>query len=242
MDGAGRGIFEMKNTEVMEVQARQDRGTNANRRLRSEGMLPAIVYGMGLDPFPVAVAERSVEEILDTEAGRNSIFTLSLAGADGDNSRAVMIKDLQRDPVSERLLHVDFVRVDLDKTVQVQVPIHVVGVAFGVRNEGALMDFILREVTVECLPGDIPERFEVDVTDLHLNQQAHVSDLTVGERVKLLDDPKTTLVSIVPPKAAALAVEEEEAAEAEAEAEAAEEGEGAEAEKPEGTSSSESTE
>lgn len=192
---------------VVHVEERKAGGSNAAGRIRREGKVPGIVYGLGLDPFPVAVESRRVEEILHLETGRNTIFTLQLAGQ--DRSRAVMIRALQRDPVTDRMIHVDFVRVDLERKIRVQVPVRAVGVAEGVKNEGGLLEYVHRTVEVECLPGAIPEALEVDVTALHLNQNVSVADLKLADGVEVLDDPETILVVVTAPR-------EEEAAPAEA--------------------------
>ena len=185
---------------VVEVDARTDTGKNAARRMRRAGSVPGIVYGLGRPPFAVAVPPKRLEEILRLETGRNTIFNLVLP-AQPDRSRAVMIKDLQRDPVSERVLHVDFVRVDLEKRVKVEVPIRLLGVPVGVKTELGLLEFVTREVEIECLPGDIPDHIEYDITELHLNQHISVGDLRVGGTVEMLTAPETIVAVIAAPKA-----------------------------------------
>src|SRR5262249_29191285 len=152
----------MQKNIVVEVQERSEKGKNASGRLRREGGVPGVLYGLNRPPHHVAVASRKIEEVLGSETGRNTIFTLALAGQ--DRSRAVMIKDLQRHPVTERLVHVDFVRVDLDKAVRVKVPIRLLGLAEGVKTEGGILEFVWRSAEVECLPGEIPEHFDLDVS------------------------------------------------------------------------------
>ena len=188
----------MNQNIVVKVEERKAGGSNAAGRIRREGKVPGIVYGLGLDPFPVAAEARRLEEILHLESGRNTIFTLQLAGQ--DRSRAVMIRDLQRDPVTDRMIHVDFVRVDLAKRIRVQVPVRAIGIAEGVKNEGGLLEYVHRTVEVECLPGSIPEALEVDVTALHLNQHASVADLKLAEGVDVLDEPSTILVVVAAPR------------------------------------------
>jgi len=189
----------MLKTVVVEVEPRTEMGKNESRRLRASGRVPGIVYGMNRPPFSVAVSPRSLEEILRLESGRNTIFRLSLAGQ--DQTRAVMIKELQRDPVTERMVHVDFVRVDLEKSVKVNVPIRLLGTAVGVKSEGGIVEFITRQVEVECLPEEIPEHLDVDVSELHVNQHASVADLAVGAKVKVLADPQAIVVVIAAPRA-----------------------------------------
>ena len=196
---------------VVEAQERKELGKNANRRLRKEGGIPGVVYGLDKPPFIVGVGARKIEEVLSLETGRNTIFTLTLAGQ--DRSRAVMIKALQRDPVTERLVHVDFVRVDLTRAVKVSVPIRVVGIAEGVKNEGGILEFVLRQVEVECLPADIPEHIDLDVTALHVNQHLSVKDLPARDRVTILDDPESIVCVVAIPKEEAAPVVEEAAAE-----------------------------
>jgi len=158
----------------------------------------------------VGVAARKIEEVLGLETGRNTIFTLSLTGQ--DRSRAVMIKALQRDPVTERLVHVDFVRVDLAKSVRVSVPIRLIGIAEGVKSDGGLLEFMLRQVEVQCLPSDIPDHLDLDVAVLRLNQHLSVKDLPVRERVTVLDDPESVVCAVAVPKEEAAPVVEEAAA------------------------------
>ena len=195
---------------VVEAAERSDLGKNANRRLRRVGGVPGVVYGLDRPPFTVGVGARKIEEVLGLETGRNTIFTLSLTGQ--DRSRAVMIKALQRDPVTERLVHVDFVRVDLAKAVRVNVPIRLIGTAEGVKTDGGLLEFIHREVAVECLPSDIPEHLDLDVTALRLNQHFSVKDLPARERVTILDDPESIVCVVAIPKEEAAPVVEEAAA------------------------------
>jgi large subunit ribosomal protein L25 len=200
----------MTNNIVVEAHERPDLGKNASRRLRKGGGVPGVVYGLDRPPFPVGVGARKIEEVLGLESGRNTIFTLSLKGQ--DRSRAVMIKALQRDPVTERLVHVDFVRVDLAKSVRVNVPIRLLGTAEGVKSDGGLLEFMLRQVEVQCLPSDIPEHLDLDVTGLRLNQHFSVKDLPVRERVTVLDDPEAIICSVAIPKEEAAPVVEEVAA------------------------------
>ena len=201
----------MSDTIVVEAQERSDLGKNASRRLRRSGGLPGVVYGLDRPPFTVGVGARKIEDVLSLETGRNTIFTLSLAGQ--DRTRAVMIKALQRDPVTERLVHVDFVRVDLAKAVRVNVPIRVIGIAEGVKTDGGLLEFVLRQVEVHCLPADIPEHLDLDVTALRLNQHLSVKDLPVKERVTILDDPEAIICVVAIPKEEAAPVVEEVVAE-----------------------------
>jgi large subunit ribosomal protein L25 len=208
----------------IEVEARADKGKNSCRRLRAAGRIPANVYGLDLAPFPVAVDPDRVEGVLRTDSGRNTILKLTLSGA--QETRDVMLRELQRDPVSDLLIHVDFVRVDLEKRLTVSVPIRLVGVPEGVKNEGGILDFVQRTVEVSCLPFDIPDGLELDISGLHLNQNASVKDLSPGANIEIVDDESTILVVVAHSRAE---VVEEAVAEGE-EDEVAAEGEEGEAE------------
>jgi large subunit ribosomal protein L25 len=215
---------------VVEVPERSDRGKNAAGRIRRAGGVPGVLYGLGQPPFAVSVGSRRVEEVLATETGKNTIFTLALSGQ--DKTRAAMIKALQRDPLTERLVHVDFVRVDLDKAVRVSVPLRLVGIAEGVKNEGGLMEFVHRLLEVECLPTNIPDHIELDVTALHVNQHLSVKDIAAIANVTVLDEPDTIVCVVAIPKEEAAPVVEEAAAAAPAEPEVIKKGK--EAAEPEG--------
>lgn len=205
---------------MLEVEPRDRIGKGHNKRLRAAGRVPGNVYGLGLDPFSISVEPKRVEELLRSASGRNTILTLSMKGA--AEGREVMIREIQRDPVGEDLTHLDFVRVDPDRVIQVRVPVHLIGTADGVKNEGGLLDFIHREVLVKCVPASIPEHLEIDVEPLHIGQHLEVKHLTVPEQVEVLDDPEMVLVVIAAPKAEEEPVPVEGEEEAEAVAEAAE--------------------
>jgi large subunit ribosomal protein L25 len=184
---------------LVEVQPRSDVGKNESRRMRALGRVPGVVYGGDRPVVAIAVEQRRVLEILRSESGENTLFTLQLEGT--DSKRVVMIRDYQRDPVKGKLLHVDFVRVDLTKAIEVQVPIHVTGTPVGVKLEGGLLDHVIREVSVSCLPGDIPEALELDASEVHVGQHLSVRDIKVSDKVKILDDPDQTVIVVAMPKA-----------------------------------------
>ncbi len=193
---------------MLEVETRDELGKGPNRRLRAAGRLPANVYGLGLKSFAISVEPRRVEELLRSATGRNTILTLAMKGA--DESRDVMIREIQRDPVHEGLRHIDFVRVDTDRKMQVRVPVKLVGSAEGVKNEGGLIDFIHREVLINCLPSAIPEHLDGDISELHIGQQLTVKDLQLPEHVEMIDDLDMVLVVVAQPKVEEEPVEAEE--------------------------------
>ncbi len=187
-------MADKRETIVVEVDRRIPEGTNASRRLRAAGRVPANVYGLGMPPFAVAVDPRKIDEVLHSPGGRNTIFTLSLEG--GQQTRSVMLREVQRHPVTERLVHVDLLRFDPTKRIQVRVPVRLVGTPVGVRLESGILDFVHREVQVECLPANIPEHLDVDVTELHVNQNVSVRNLSAEADVRVLDAEDTILAVV----------------------------------------------
>jgi large subunit ribosomal protein L25 len=218
---------EMSKELMVDVASRGDAGKNVSRRLRRDGIVPAVVYGMNRPVVPVTVDRKVIAGILTSEGGENTVLQLRLDGQDA-KKRHVMIREMQKDPVDGSLLHVDFLRVDMEKKVNVEVPLETVGLASGVKNEGAFMDFVVRTVQVSCLPGVIPGHLEIDVTPMNKGDVFRAGDLPLGDGVELLTDTSQALVVV------SGRVEEEEAV---AEAEVAEEAEAAAAEegKPEET-------
>src|SRR3990172_2310702 len=201
---------------TLEVVKRSGRGKNEARRLRTSGRIPAVVYGTVEDGerpvgVPVAVDPKEVLQILRSESGANTLITLKL---DGSESR-VMVKEYQLDPVTHQLLHADFYRLAMDRAIIVTVPIAVKGEPKGVKQQGGMLDFVTREVQVQCLPTDIPEHIDIDVTELMLHQAIRLRDVPEHPKWKPLNDPDTMLVHVVVPKA------EEAGGTAEAEAAAA---------------------
>ena len=204
---------------VLEVQPRDLTGKGHNRRLRATGMVPANVYGMDVAPYAVSVDPRAIEVLLRTDSGRNTIVTLQIEG--GKSSRDVMFREIQREPITDVIWHVDFMRVDPNKKIQVRVPVNFVGEAIGVKTEGGILDFIQRDVLVDCLPSAIPSHLDGDVSELHVGQQIAASGLVIPEGVDLLEEADTVLAVVAAPKAEEepAAEEGDEAADAPADAE-----------------------
>jgi large subunit ribosomal protein L25 len=186
----------MKTIELA-VERRDTRGKNAARRTRDGGRIPAVVYGAGRDTVPITVKARDLSDAFRGGAGENAIFLLKLQGS--DQSRHAMIRDLQRDPLSRRTLHLDFVRVLMDTKVRVRVPVEVVGVAKGVKTDSGILDFVTREIEIECLPGNIPEHLPVDVSELAIGDALRVADVPAPEGVEVVDDAEKVVIHIVHP-------------------------------------------
>jgi large subunit ribosomal protein L25 len=221
---------------IIEAERRTDMGKNASRRLRRAGKVPAVLYGGDGAPTPLALEPKAIEAILHSEAGENTLFGVRIAGA-GAIPGKVMIKEHQVDPLTSHLVHADLMRIAMDRVIRIHVAIHTVGIAKGVKLSGGILDHPLREVEVECLPGNIPERIDVDIAELDLGKAIRVADLNVPEGVKVLTDAAMAVVAVVAPtveKAPAATAEGAPAVEAPTEpevikkgkAETAEEGEG----------------
>lgn len=195
---------------VVAASSRTETGKNCNRRLRAQGLIPGVLYGAGKPPVSLSVSPKEIVSILRSGAGENTLFDLELAGA----RRKVILKEFQVEPLKDRLLHADFFEVALDKPIQVDVHVELHGVPVGVKTQGGLLDFVTRELEIECLPLDIPQKVVVDVSGLELGRHLRVSDLVVGDKVKVLTGPEVVVAHVVAPKA-------EVSATAEAEAEAA---------------------
>lgn len=184
---------------VVEAEPRATRGTNRARQLRRSGKVPAIVYGGAAAPESLSVDPRVVENILVSEAGRNAVFTLAIKG---HGKTPAMIRDWQVDPVKGQLLHVDFWRIALDTRLKVKVPVETRGEPVGVKQQDGVLEVVLREVEVECLPRDIPDELSVEVSDLALGKGIRVGDLKVDNRkLSILTDPDQILVHVVAPRA-----------------------------------------
>lgn len=219
---------------VVEAEKRTDLGKNASRRLRRSGKIPAVLYGPDGKTASLAVDPRSVFAILHSESGENTLFGLNVAGQ-GVLPGKVMIREHQLDPITDGLVHADFLSVAMDRMIRVQVAVHTVGVAKGVKLSGGILDHPLREIEVECLPADIPERIDVDITELDMGRSIRVADLQVPAGVRILTDGVMAVAAVVAPtveKEAVPGAEGAAAAPAEPEvikkgkAETAEEGEG----------------
>lgn len=188
----------MKTIELT-VEKRSTRGKNEARRSRAKGKIPAVVYGAGKPTVEVAVDRKALSDVFREGAGENAIFLLKLEGT--DQSRHAMIKELQRDPLSRKTQHIDFMRVLMDAKIRVKVGIEVVGSAVGVRTEGGILDIVTREVEIECLPGNIPEHIPVDVTQLAIGDLIRLADIRPVEGVTIVDDAHKVLVHVTHPTA-----------------------------------------
>lgn len=167
---------------------------NAARRVRAAGKIPAVLYGAGHDAVAVEVDPRHISRILFSETGHNTIFDVDL----GDKSPVkAMIVDWQREPIKDRLIHIDLKRIAMDKVLQVGVRVKLLGIPVGVKTSGGVLDQVLREVEVECLPADIPNHIDVDVSHLDMFDALRVSDLPHSDKVKYLDAEDATVAHVI---------------------------------------------
>lgn len=175
----------MRESFVVSAQPRDDQGKGASRRLRREGKVPAIVYGGRGKPVNLSLDANEMSKHLKTEAFYSHILTLKV----GENGEKVVLKDIQRNPVNESALHVDFLRVLDDVAIRMHVPLHFKGgeVAPGVKTGGGIVEHLLNQVTVECLPKHLPEFIEVDISHLNVNESVHLSQLKLSEGVTLVE-------------------------------------------------------
>jgi large subunit ribosomal protein L25 len=184
---------------ILEATARDTFGKNEARRTRRDGKVPAVLYGGdGKEATPIAVEPRALLKILHSDSGQNTLISLKLAG--GGDTR-VLVKDFQLDPITHHVLHADFYRVAMDKLLQVTIPVTVHGEPKGVKQQGGILEFIRREIEIECLPGDIPEHVDVDVSELMLHQGIRVRDVATDPRWKPITEGEAMLVHVIMPKA-----------------------------------------
>ena len=198
--------------EIVEARPRPDssRGKNEARRLRVSGRVPAVIYGAKKKTLAVSVDPKQINRILTSVSGHNTIFDLQV---DGEKSK-VMIVDWQYEPLKGKLLHIDLKRIAMDEKIRVMVPIHLVGEPAGVKQQGGILDQVVREVEIECLPGDIPSHIDADVSELVFGTVLRVKDLPHGGKLKFLTDEDQAVAHIT-------SVKEEVAPTPEATAEAA---------------------
>jgi large subunit ribosomal protein L25 len=166
---------------------------NAARRVRVAGKIPAVVYGAGLDAVAVTVDPKVITKILHSESGHNTIFDLNI---EGGKATKAMIVDWQNEPIKGKLLHIDLKRIAMDKLMRVSVPVQLVGIPVGVKTQGGLIEHVLREVEIECLPSDIPDHINVDVSNLELHGVIHISDLPHSGKLKFLGEETATVAHV----------------------------------------------
>ncbi len=181
--------------EVVAAKPREGKfNKNAARRVRAAGKIPAVLYGPGAEPVAVEVDPKQISRILYSESGHNTIFDVE---SPGSPTAKAMIVDWQREPIKDQLIHIDLKRIALDKVLRVRVRVKLLGVPVGVKTEGGILDQVLREVEIECLPADIPSHIDVDVSGLGMHQVLRVSGLPHSEKIKYLNSEDATVAHVV---------------------------------------------
>jgi large subunit ribosomal protein L25 len=200
----------MTTTHTLKAEKREGRGKGAARKLRQAGRVPGILYGKDMDNVPISLDAMEVEHLFQSISTENTLVQLDVKGVRGTHE--ILVREIQTHPFKNELIHVDFLRVQAGVEVDVEVPVDLVGVPFGVRMHGGVLEQIIHEVPVRCIPSKIPQSFEVDVSELDVETALHVSDLTLGEGVELTIDPEQTLCLVAAPRGPTLEELEAEAA------------------------------
>jgi len=179
------------------VEIRKERKKGYSRRLRKKGLIPAVVYGPYMHPVPIQLNPVHLMKAINTEAGMNTLLNLKVEGNGGLNDKVVMLKEYQTDPITDKMIHADFVEVRLDKEISVKVPITLVGEPKGAAL-GGVLEQILREIEIECLPSRIPKEIKVDVSSMEIGDSIHVKDIKL-EGIRILVDPDLAVATIIAP-------------------------------------------
>ncbi len=190
----------------LNAAVRAETGKNSNRRLRSQGLIPGVLYGNEIENKSISVDPKEVISILTSDSGQNTIFKVKV----GKTGVDVLIKDYVLDPVKGNLIHIDLLAVNLSDVMTFQVHIHIVGEAIGVKDFGGVIEHVLREVDVECKASDVPESIVVDISSLGLNEQVRVKDLVVADGIRIINEPEQLIINLVPPAVSEEAAEDEE--------------------------------
>jgi large subunit ribosomal protein L25 len=178
------------------VQTRTQVGRNAIKKVRKEGLIPGVIYGVGQEPINLEVNRRQLSTVLAHSSSENILLELEIIDGDNKRSSLAMIQEVQHHPIQRQILHVDFHAVSATEKITAEVPIETIGEPIGVKTSGGLLEHNLRDLEVECLPGDLPDRIEVDVTSLDINQSIHVKDLKLPPGVEAVTDGDLTVVAV----------------------------------------------
>jgi large subunit ribosomal protein L25 len=185
---------------ILKAEARETTGKTNAKALRKKDLIPAVVYKGGKDALKLQVVSKELGEILHTKAGENVIVTLKISGETKAKDRTVLIKEIQREPIRGRILHVDFNEISLTETLKVDVPLKSHGEPIGVKTDGGTLEHVMWELQVECLPTNIPEKIEVEVAGLKIGDAIYVKNIAAPEGVKILTDPELIAMIVKPPK------------------------------------------
>ncbi len=173
----------------------------ASRKLRNKDYIAAVVYGLKKEPVSIKVKEKEFKDLLKGRSIYSLIFDMHIDGVKKDKKEAVLIKEFQRDPITREFLHVDFLRIQMEKEIETTVPVHIINeeIAIGIKEGGGVLQHGLRELHISCLPVDIPDYIEYDIKDLDMGVAIRVSDINISDKIKILNDPEEVVVSIIHP-------------------------------------------
>ena len=184
---------------ALAAQSRTETGKGVARSLRRQALTPAVFYGAEIDPIALTLQAGDLERLIHTGAGENILIDLNIEDGESTQSHRAMIKEIQVDPVQRSILHVDFYAISMDEKISLEVPVTLTGEAVGVSEEGGILQQVRRSIEINCLPDQIPEALEVDVSNLAIGDSLHVSDLGVPEGVEVLAEERLTVATVVPP-------------------------------------------
>lgn len=193
---------------TLNVIKRKRMGKSGAREIRKEGNIPAVLYGKGTETLSLVINPSELKEALSTDAGENTLLEMRIKDEEAETQKLSLLREVQYDYLTDKPIHLDFQALDMNEKITVAVPVHIEGNSKGVK-EGGILDEILREISVECLPTNIPNSYSVDVTDLDIGDSIHIETLELEEGVTILHENEDTIVTIVAPKVEAEPVEEE---------------------------------
>ncbi len=188
---------------VLEVERRNEKEikNKISRKLRNKSYIPAVVYGLKKEPVSIKVEEKKLKDVLKGKSIFSMIFNLQIDGKKKNGDEAVLIKEFQRDPITRGFLHLDFLRIQMEKEIETTVPIRIINeeIAVGIKEKGGVLQHGLREIHISCLPADIPDYIEYDIKDLDMGLAVRVSELSISDKIKILNEADEVIVSIIHP-------------------------------------------
>lgn len=185
---------------MLKAEVRTGTRKTAVKELRKKDLIPAVVYKGGKDALNLQITTGDLDDVLHTKAGENVIITLKISGKESMKDKTVIIKEIQRDPIKSKILHVDLNEISLTETLKVNVPLATHGEPVGVKKDGGILEHVMWELQIECLPTAIPEKLEVDVSNLNIGEAVYVKNIVVPEGVKILNDPELIAMIVKPPR------------------------------------------
>lgn len=181
----------------LNVIVRNDVGKKATKAIRADGRVPAVLYGSEMKPLPISFHQREFLKLTHNDVHENILFDISIQNNGNTQTKKAVIKEMQLDNIYSKIIHIDFLEIAMNKQIEVHVPIEFIGNAVGVKDQGGMLDTPIREILVSCLPMNMPEKIEIDITNLHLGQTIHIKDIALPKDVNAQDDPSKVIASVV---------------------------------------------